>query len=274
MKLAYRLVASDFDGTLRRTEGGISDENARAIRRYVEAGGIFAFCTGRMLSSILPYAEGLSLGGLIVAYQGAVIAEIGSGKLLRDVRIGWEGAAAVCDFLQALGRHIHVYDGERVYVNRADEMLAYYERACGVRGVCTGEDIASFVRERKLCPQKVLCMNAPEENAAVYRRAAERFGEAYDVTSSSEMLVELTTKGCNKGEALGFLCAYYGIAPKETIAVGDNYNDIPMICRAGLGVAVANAVPEARAAADFVTRGNDEDGVAYVIKKFALGEEV
>ena len=59
MKMQYRLIVSDFDGTLRRTEGGISDGNIRAISEYVEAGGVFALCTGRMASSIRPYAKEL-----------------------------------------------------------------------------------------------------------------------------------------------------------------------------------------------------------------------
>ena len=67
--LHYKLIVSDFDGTLRRTEGGISEGNARAIEEYVRAGGVFALCTGRMMSSILPYARRLRLRGLDAAYQ-------------------------------------------------------------------------------------------------------------------------------------------------------------------------------------------------------------
>ena len=84
MALTYGLIVSDFDGTLRRTEGGISERNVRAIGRYVDAGGVFAFCTGRMLSSIMPYAKELGLKGLVAAYQGATIADIESGALLRE----------------------------------------------------------------------------------------------------------------------------------------------------------------------------------------------
>lgn len=270
----YRLIVSDFDGTLRRSEGGISDANVQAVKKYVAAGGIFAFCTGRMLSSILPYARELGLEGLIVAYQGAVIAEIGSGKILRDVRLGWRDAAEICDYLQELKRHIHVYDGDLVYMNRDDEMRAYYERVCGVTGILTGEDIASFVRERKICPQKVLSMNMGAENEEIFQKLHARYKEKYNVTSSSDVLVELTVRGCDKGGALEFLAEYYHIPLEETVAIGDNYNDIPMIRKAGLGVAVENAVAAAKDAADFITKSCDDDGVAYVINKFGLGESI
>lgn len=273
-ELMYRLIVSDFDGTLRRSEGGISEGNVRAINDYIAAGGIFAFCTGRMLSSIMPYARQLKLEGLIAAYQGAVIADIGSGRLLRDVRISCADAAEICGYLQSLGRHIHVYDGDSVYMNRDDEMKRYYEAVCGVSGIVTGEDIASFVREKNICPQKVLAMNPAEENGEICRKASARFGKRFDVTSSSEFLVEVTSFDCNKGGALEFLADYYRIPLDKTAAIGDNYNDIPMIEKAGLGAAVRNGVEEIRKRADFVTGTCDEDGVAYVIRKFGLGEKL
>ncbi len=270
----YKLIVSDFDGTLRRSEGGISDGNIKAIEDYVAAGGVFAFCTGRMLSSILPYAKQLGLRGLVVAYQGAVIADIESGRILRDVRIPSEDAVRICEFLQSLGRHIHVYDGDDVYINRDDEMKGYYEKVCGVSGILTGEDIASFVREKGICPQKVLAMNPAEENGGIFGKVNERFGTAFDVTCSSDFLVEVTSPDCNKGGALEFLADYYKIPLDKTAAIGDNYNDIPMIRKAGLGVAVENGVPDIRKAAAFVTKNCDEDGVGYVIRKFGLGENV
>lgn len=274
MSLSYGLIVSDFDGTLRRSEGGISEGNIRAVKEYIAAGGIFAFCTGRMLSSILPYAKKLGLSGLVAAYQGAVIADIESGKILRDVRIENGDAVGICRYFQELERHIHVYDGDNVYMNRDDEYKRMYESICGVSGIVTGEDIASFVLKKNICPQKVLAMNAAEENARVYGAAAEKFKGRFDVTSSSDFLVEVTSFDCNKGGALAFLSDYYRIPLDKTAAIGDNYNDIPMIRKAGLGVAVSNGVPAIKEAADFVTRSCDEDGVGYVIRKFGLGENI
>lgn len=274
MSLSYGLIVSDFDGTLRRSEGGISEGNIRAVKEYIAAGGIFAFCTGRMLSSILPYAKKLGLSGLVAAYQGAVIADIESGEILRDVRIENGDAVGICRYFQDLERHIHVYDGDNVYMNRDDEYKRMYESICGVSGIVMGEDIASFVLKKNICPQKVLAMNAAEENARVYGAAAEKFKDRFDVTSSSDFLVEVTSFDCNKGGALAFLSDYYCIPLDKTAAIGDNYNDIPMIRKAGLGVAVSNGVPAIKEVADFVTRSCDEDGVGYVIRKFGLGENI
>ncbi len=273
MQLKYKLIVSDFDGTLRRTEGGVSQTNAQTIRRYVEAGGVFALCTGRMMSSILPYARRLGLKGLVVAYQGAIIQDVESGKILRDHRIAWQDAAEICAYLQNYDYHVHVCDGDDFYVNKDDEALAEYERICAVRGIVAKQPLFELVRERKISPHKILIMCEAEDRDAVLSGVYGRFGGRFYITTSTDNLVEIVANGSDKGGALKFLAEHYGIPLSETIAIGDNFNDLPMIRAAGLGVAVENGEEQLKKQADFVTRTCDEDGVGYVIRKFGLGEE-
>ena len=272
--MQYKMIVSDFDGTLRRSEGGISEGNTQAIRDYVAAGGVFALCTGRMISSILPYAKQLGLEGFVVAYQGAIIQDIATGTSLRDARIPNADAVSICRFLESEGQHIHVYDGDIFYVNMDDEFRFWYERACAVRGVLTSPDISQTVEKQKIRPHKILVACAAERRGAVYAELSARFGKEFYVTTSTENLVEITAKGCNKGDALAYMADSLHIPLRETIAVGDNYNDLPMLRAAGLGVAVMNGEQALKDAADFVTKTCDEDGVGYVIRKFGLGENI
>ena len=273
MKMQYRLIVSDFDGTLRRTEGGISEGNVRAISEYVEAGGVFALCTGRMVSSIRPYAKQLGLKGLLAAYQGAIIEDIGSGKTVRDMRIPCNRAAEVCRRLESGNYHIHVYDGDVFYSNMEDELLRGYVHTCGVQPVIAPH-ISETVERKGICPHKILVMCPPENRAEAYSFATEAFGKDLYVTTSSEFLVEIVVKGSDKGGALEYLAEHYGIPLSQSVAIGDNINDLPMIQKAGLGVAVENAEKALKDAAGFITRNCDEDGVAYVIRKFGLGEQI
>ena len=273
MTMQYRLIMSDFDGTLRRTEGGISEGNVRAISEYVEAGGVFALCTGRMVSSIRPYAKQLGLKGLLAAYQGAIIEDIGNGKTVRDMRIPNERAAEVCRRLESENYHIHVYDGDVFYSNMEDELLRGYVHTCGVQPVIAPH-ISETVKSKGICPHKILVMTPPEERERAYSFAQKEFGGDLYVTTSSAFLVEIVRNGSDKGGALEYLAEHYGIPLSQSVAVGDNINDLPMIRKAGLGVAVENGERALKEAADFVTRTCDEDGVAYVIRKFGLGEEL
>ena len=84
-ELNCRLIVSDFDGTLANSENQVPESVVNAINAYVNDGGIFAVCTGRILPSVLPRARGMGLKGLVVACQGAVIAEIETGKIIRNV---------------------------------------------------------------------------------------------------------------------------------------------------------------------------------------------
>lgn len=271
--LKYGLIVSDFDGTLRRTQGGVSDSNAAAVGEYLAAGGKFCLCTGRMASSILPYARQLTPDGIAAAYQGAIVFDVRSGERLRDVRIPEEDAAEIAAFMQQGGRHVHVYDGDTFYSNMRDGFLAMYEKICGVKAVVTGADISATIRELHIRPHKLLVMCDAAERSAILAAVKERFGARYYVTTSTENLVELTMPGCDKGDALAYFAQQYGIPLENAVAIGDNINDLPMIRRAGLGVAVKNADAGLKAEADVVTASCDEDGVAQIIRKYGLGEE-
>ena len=191
----YPLIVSDFDETLRNDEGTISPENAEAIRKYIAAGGIFAICTGRMMTSILPHAESLRLDSLLVGYQGALILDLKSGKYLRNEHMSVKEAVRVCRTLEEMGLHIHVYDCDKFYVNADDGLLAAYERICKVKGKIVTSGMADFVVQNNIRPQKILAMVEPEQKAAVFEKTTQLLGEDFYVTTSAGALVEITKKG-------------------------------------------------------------------------------
>ena len=91
--------------------------------------------------------------------------------------------------------------------------------------------------------------------------------------TSNPLFLEFVDKKCSKALALERLSEYYGIHREEIIAIGDGYNDLPMIDYAGLGIAMGNAPEEIRQKADAVTLSNDEDGVAAAIELYILSKE-
>ena len=101
-------------------------------------------------------------------------------------------------------------------------------------------------------------------------RIPDEVREKYTVMKSSPYFLEILDKRVNKGTGVKSLAEVLGIEPDEIMALGDQENDIAMIAFAGVGVAMDNAIPAVKAAADFVTKSNLEDGVAYAIEKFVL----
>jgi Cof subfamily protein (haloacid dehalogenase superfamily) len=118
---------------------------------------------------------------------------------------------------------------------------------------------------------KCLIVGEPEPLARLEQEMAARLSETNGVYRSEAFFLELVPKGIDKAASLEALLQKLGHTREELIACGDGYNDLSMIRYAGLGVAMANAKPEVREAADFVTLSNEEDGVAYAVEKFIAG---
>lgn len=274
-QLDYRLIVSDFDGTLLNSEHGISDGVRAAIAKYVADGGVFAVCTGRMTASILPRVRELGLKGLVAAYQGGVIAEIESGKLIRCGGLTGTQAAEICASLEGINAFVNLYSGDTLYTDipADNKYLKIYEGITGITARHVGTPLSRYVQENKLACQKVASLCFPEDRERIYSYLSQKFAGKYDVTCSADVLVEIAPIGENKGEAVKFLASHYGVPIEKTVAIGDNLNDLSMIEAAGVGVAVGNAVEELKARADFVAVTNDDGAVAQVIEKFGYNNE-
>lgn len=270
--LNYKLIVSDFDGTLINDEQQILPSVKNAIDSYVAAGGIFAVCTGRMLCCILPRVRELGLKGLVVACQGTVIADIESGELLKYGGMEYKDVAGICRNIKELGHPVNVYSGDDLYTDipKDNEYLQMYERIVGIDSQYVEENIADFVIKKKLFCQKVAILVAPAQREELYAELKRRLGNKFDVTCSASVLVEIAPITDNKGEAVKFLADKFGIPINKTVAAGDNLNDLTMIKVAGVGVAVGNATESLKDAADFVSVSNNDGAIAQIIEKFGF----
>ena len=270
--MRYGLFISDFDGTLVRGDGTISKKNIEAIAKYRKAGGVFAVCTGRMLGSILPRLKELDLKeGLVVAYQGATIADIKTGELLKNDGFSRGDALEAVRYLEKEDHHIHIYTVDELFCNRDDELLHVYEEICGVKGRVVDIPLSEYMQRHDLSVVKVLAMIEPEKRDALQERLQRALGERFFATCSSDWLVEVMPAGQDKSAAVDFLSEYYGVPRENIAAIGDQLNDLPMLARAGGRFAVENAQEPLKKIATVVP-SVEEDGVAYAILNYAMGE--
>ena len=274
-KINYPLIVSDFDGTLVNSDGSISEKNKKAIAEYIAAGGHFAISTGRLPAGIIARAQELGLTGKVCCCQGAIILDIQTKEVILEGRISYESTLAACKKMEALGLHIHVYDLWDFYVNMDDEPLKMYEKLVNTKGVLVlDKPLAQVVEEKGLQAYKLLAMVEPEKNNALLKTLEAENFEGCEVTKSADFLVEVINKKYSKGTAVKFLADYYKVPIEKVIAVGDQLNDIPMIERAGLGVAVQNAEPALKEKAKYVCcHTNEEGAIAEIIEKFGFCEE-
>lgn len=271
-KINYKMIVSDFDGTLVQGDGKVSDKNINAINEYIDAGGIFVISTGRVPSAILSRARKLGLKGLVSCCQGAMVVDIESGNLLFDQRLPEKTTVDACREMEKLGLHIHAYDLWEYYSNIDDEMLRYYQDITETKAILVlNEKLSDFVAKKNLSAYKLLAMVNPDDNAEIVAKLKEANIPDCEVTKSAKFLVEIISNKCSKGSAISFLAKHYGIEIEKTVGVGDNYNDISMIEAVGLGVAVANAEDALKQRAGYVCENsNEQSAVAEVIEKFGF----
>jgi Cof subfamily protein (haloacid dehalogenase superfamily) len=244
------LVASDLDGTLLTPELEVAAQLPGALVALEAAGVPFMICTGRMFRSTRRVAAQLGLTrGLVICYQGAMVADLGTGEYLLHRRLDGEVAAAVVRRLRELGRHLNAYIDDQLYVEELDEWARQYAEYAEV-GIEVVDDLAAEVAARP--PTKFVVLSEPADVDALLPRLQEEWGERLFVARSQPSYIELAARGVSKSGALQWLCDRDGLRRERTVTCGDAQNDLDMLRWAGLGVAVAEAPPDVRAAADLV----------------------
>ncbi|MBR2374663.1 MAG: HAD family phosphatase [Clostridia bacterium] len=275
-KIKYKLIVSDLDGTLLRSDGTIGEKSRKAIQEYIAQGGRFVLSTGRMATSSVEYAKSLGLQGLVACFQGGWIADLATGETVFETGIPNAEAVKICEKLEAMGLYIQTFKPKEFFVNWGGEELAYYERHEIVKGkVVAPNTMSQFLKEQGFAPVKFLMCVKTSEQQRIFEEIQRAVGSEYYVTTSSERFIEICNKTNSKGTALEYIAQYYGIPLSETIAIGDQYNDVPMIEKAGLGFAMKNASPLLINSEKAIPLAytNNEDGVGRMIEAYAYEKE-
>jgi len=253
------LVACDLDGTLLLPELELAPGTAAGVARLREAGVTFVVCTGRMLQSARPIAARLGIDdGLIVCYQGALVADLGSGEWLLHRPVSVEVAADVVRHARDIGRHLNAYVDDELYVEQLDDWARRYAEYAEV-GINAVDDLLPVVTTRS--PTKLVIQTEPDDAQALLPGLQRRWRGRLVVTRSQPPYIEITDVEATKSHALEFLCSRLGLRRERTVACGDGLNDIDMLRWAGLGVAMAQAAPAVREAGDLVVAQDELGGL-------------
>jgi hypothetical protein len=253
-----RLIATDLDGTLLRSDGTLSDPAAAALRWAAAAGVPVVPATARPLRW-LPVYPFLSEAPQVVFGNGAVVYDQRAAAVVARHQLAPAALADLCDRIRAAVPAalfaVEVDDGlamrhEPGYPLRSD--LGHPAvRPAELAELVARPAVKLLVKGPRVAPDELLA------------GVVEAAGPAAEPTVSAGYgLVELAAPGVSKATGLAAVAAGLGVAPAEVVAFGDMPNDLPMLRWAGRAVAVGNAHPDVLAIADEVTGTNDEDGVA------------
>ena len=270
-----KVLVLDLDGTLTNSEKKITPETKAALMEMQEQGHTVVLASGRPTAGITPLAKELKLkehGGYILSFNGGKITDCSSDEVIYQKTLPPELVPELFSLARKLDIGLLSYDEDNNIITgmHYDEYIDVEKNInhLPVKQMEKVEDYVDFPLN------KCLGTAEPEVAAEAEKIYAEKFGDKLCISRSEPFFVEITPKGIDKAASLERFCKMTGNKREDMIACGDGFNDLSMIKYAGLGVAMENAQPVVKDAADYVTASNDEDGVAKVIHKFILKDDV
>ena len=270
-----KIIFSDLDGTLLCDDKSISIGNRQAIEAATKAGHSFVIATGRPFESARMVSDSLGLNGegcYIVSYNGGHVYDCYHKKVLFSRQINMQTVHELFALADEAGLYVHTYQNGEILTKAQTKELEWYAKRTNLKPSPRPDVLDYLTRE----PNKAIVINIDDHERL------ERFRIEHEAWSkgrcrmlfSCPQYLEVVPEGISKQTGISFLAEYIGVSVTDTIAVGDETNDIEMIKVAGVGVAVSNANPAAKEAADYVTeRNNNEDAIAEVIQRFVFGTE-
>jgi len=269
----YKLIAIDMDGTLLNDEKKISQANYEAIQQARECGVKVVLASGRPLVGFKRYLEELNLiseNDYAVAFNGALVQSAEGSKTISKIPLTLEDYKNLYKLSKELDVNIHALTDTSVISPKDSE----YTRQEANWNSIPNEIIAVDDVDADTTIVKVMFVDKPEIIERIIQMIPEEVSSKYTVVRSAPFYLEFLNKAVNKGAGVAALAEKLNIKQEEVICIGDAGNDIHMIEYAGLGVAMGNAFPEVKKVANFITKTNEQDGVAHIINKFILhGEE-
>lgn len=231
-----------------------------AVRAVRDAELPFVIVTGRMFRSVKRYLDELELDGLVVCYQGAVVADA-SGRFLRHVPIPLEPAREA--IAAVAGRfHLNCYVGDELYVERVTEEARAYADFQDLPIHPVG-DLLAWLDEP---PTKLVAVGEPNTMDELERELKDRFGDRLYISKSLPHFLELAAPEVTKATGFALVAEELGVALERVVGFGDGENDVELLESVGYAVAVENAHERVLAVADLICPPAAEEGVAEVIE--------
>ncbi|WP_445505484.1 Cof-type HAD-IIB family hydrolase [Niallia sp. 03091] len=263
------LLVSDLDGTLLNQRKKISAANKAAILSFIKNGGLFTFATGRIEQSVAPFVEQLGINIPLILYNGAKIYCPVTKNVLyeKQLKIDKFAFEAICS-LHKEETSVFIYYRSNIYTPLRNRTVEIYEEKDGVECKDLGGSYhPDFVELDASAITKIVIIGSDEEKVKEVEQFIVGLEIKCDLVYSEANYLEILPKGVSKGEALMHLKKMLQVEAYKTIAIGDHLNDVTLLKKADIGIAVDNAHPGLKHVADTVTVHHEQHAVAAVISK-------
>ncbi|YCI78128.1 Cof-type HAD-IIB family hydrolase [Bacillus sp. R1-10] len=271
--MVYRLLAVNIDGTLLQSNGRLNKSTKEAIDYVHQKGVHVALVTSRNYHSAKKVAKALKINPMIVAQQGAFVGA-SMEKPIMVKRISEELTAELVQMLekttcQILLIHEKYSLGNRV--NLPENLLGksvMYLNDQNIYAQNYVDDISEELVDQPMAPTKMDIIFPEKSDRNDMLKLIKKMFPEVDVLLHPGHKLTIVPKGVSKWSGVLYLADHLEVKRTEIVSIGDGLDDMEMIVGSGLGVAMGNADEEVRKVAKWVTRSNDQDGVAYMLREF------
>ncbi|GAB2022012.1 sugar-phosphatase [Pseudolactococcus yaeyamensis] len=268
--MSIKLVAIDIDGTLVNRNREITPEVFEAVQKAKAADVKIVIATGRPLlgvKNILADLNLLDAGDYVITYNGALVQATATGEAFIDEPLTYDDYLDIEMESRRLKTPLHSITMSTIYTHNRN-INQYTINEAYITGLPLKYRTAEEMRKHEII--KMMYIDTPEKLDATIAKLPQRFRERYTIVKSTPFYLEILNKNASKGLAVQHLAEKLGISHEETMAIGDEENDRSMLEAVGNPVVMANGNPELKKIAKYLTKSNEDSGVAHAINEWVL----
>ena len=281
--LLYKMALLDIDGTLLTTWKIATPRTKQVIKQLTDNGINVCLCTGRNIHSTLPVLRAFSLTSPCMCIDGIIMYDPPQKRIIYETKLPNTVMREVLDVVKTRHVNVEVVTKRHYFWYVRDKSIGGYDIytvgniSLPVSAIVTAykykfgvRNIRSLDRFYKQDEQiyEIVAIGGESETESIAAALAGHENKEIHTRLMWGNQLFITAKGVGKSEGLRILCRHFDITPGEVLAIGDDDNDIDMLEAAGIGVAMGNAREHVKAAADYITESNDNDGAALALAKF------
>lgn len=265
--MTYKCLVLDMDDTLVTDDNIITPKTKETLIKFQEDGYILVLASGRPLQGMLKEAYELELdkfGSYLISFNGASITRMSDQEVIFKKHIELDDQNALLDYFKEKGLAALTYHEGKVMISEEND-YTYIEADLTGMPMEYSADFFANLDEPML---KFIGVGHPDTVKPLEEDLGGKFGAHCNAITSKPFYLEVFHEDVSKGATLHQLASILDIDMQDIVAVGDGNNDITMIEEAGIGVAVENATDRLKAAADDITKSNNDEGVVAVVEKY------
>ena len=268
--MSIKLVAVDIDGTLLTNDRKVTPEVFEAVQEAKKQGVKVIIATGRPIPGVQPLLNELNLkeeGDYVITFNGGLVQDTSTGENIITETMTYEDYLDIEFLSRKLDVHMHAITKQGIYTaNRNIGKYTVHESSLVNMPIFyrTPEEMG----DKEII--KMMYIDEPEVLDAAIEKIPQEFFDKYTIVKSTPFYLEFMNKKASKGHAIKHLAEKMGLTAEQTMAIGDAENDRAMLEAVGNPVVMENGTPELKEIAKYITKSNEESGVAHALREWVL----